>query len=557
MQKDLRSAQTMAHELKALAVVLRAEFETSFRFYDRSTAERILAPDEPDNATDDPHGERELAREFGDEQQPRVILLCENRYLLVLPLEGIGPSNLIAVGTLPALTRSAADMEQERSRLGKWIKSVYGRLRGSMELSTCRQARSGQDRQSLVAWNAMMGLERLHANMQIHKEPERNRIRVLRMARDVLGASSLAWVSNRKDSDVVIDGERLLSPWDIAQIADFLTERVAGDGSGYVRVNDPRQAPWGARFPRVGNLLAVPVKASLVSGWVLAFNKRQPNSRGPGDHEKRAPVGFLPAEKSSPTILPFRRSDAALLMPFASLIGLHAAASQRYLYMKDVMVGLTRSLTASIDAKDEYTYGHSERVARAAVELGRELGLCESERHDIYLAGLLHDIGKIGIRDDVLTKRGPLTEEEFKHIQQHPFIGHRILSGLHSIDHLLPGVLYHHERFDGRGYPDGLLGDAIPMLARILAVADTFDAMNTSRPYRQAMPAERVDQILREGAGSHWDPLIVDAYFRCRERLVAIRQHGLGDSLHNALDGALRNGRGPGNLASQEFSILG
>jgi HD-GYP domain-containing protein (c-di-GMP phosphodiesterase class II) len=242
-------------------------------------------------------------------------------------------------------------------------------------------------------------------------------------------------------------------------------------------------------------------------------------------------------------------------MPFASLLGLLVRASGRYLHIKDLLVGLTRALTAAIDAKDSYTYGHSERVARAAVELGRELGLQEDERSDIYLAGLLHDIGKIGIRDEVLTKRGPLTDDEFQHIQQHPVIGHRILCGLHAIDHLLPGVLYHHERHDGKGYPEGLRGDATPLLARILAVADSFDAMTTSRPYRTAMPPERVDQVLREGAGTQWDPLVIDAYLRCRDRLMAIRQRGLGESLRDALDGALRQGTGPGELASMEISI--
>jgi HD-GYP domain-containing protein (c-di-GMP phosphodiesterase class II) len=195
-------------------------------------------------------------------------------------------------------------------------------------------------------------------------------------------------------------------------------------------------------------------------------------------------------------------------------------------------------------------------VARVAVELGRELGLRESEQNDMYLAGLLHDIGKIGIRDDVLTKRGVLTALEFKHIQQHPVIGHRILAGLQAIAHLLPGVLYHHERYDGRGYPEGLSGDSIPLVARILAVADSFDAINTSRPYRNAMAPERVDQILREGAGIQWDPLVIDAYFRCRDRLVAIRQHGLGESLRDALDGALRTGMGRGELASVEMSVM-
>ena len=117
-------------------------------------------------------------------------------------------------------------------------------------------------------------------------------------------------------------------------------------------------------------------------------------------------------------------------------------------------------------------------------------------------------------------------------------------------------MLYHHERYDGKGYPEGLRGDAIPLLARILSVADSFDAMNTSRPYRTAIPIERVDQILREGSGTQWDPLVIDAYVRCRESLVEIRQRGVGESLRDALDGALRNGTGRGDLASMELSIM-
>jgi HD-GYP domain-containing protein (c-di-GMP phosphodiesterase class II) len=306
------------------------------------------------------------------------------------------------------------------------------------------------------------------------------------------------------------------------------------------------------------NLLAVPVMEKSGSGWVLAVNKRQSAGRvrkGPGGQGEAHAAE--PGEPGPPPIVPFRRMDATLLMPFASLLGLQSRASERYRYIKDVLVGLTRSLTAAIDAKDEYTYGHSERVARAAVELGRELGLRESEQNDMYLAGLLHDIGKIGIRDGVLTKRGVLTDDEFKHIQQHPVIGHRILAGLQAIAHLLPGVLYHHERYDGRGYPEGLSGDAIPLLARILAVADSFDAINTSRPYRPAMTPERVDQILREGAGIQWDPMVIDAYFRCRDRLIAIRQHGLGESLRDALDGALRTGMGHRDLVSVELPAIG
>ena len=143
-----------------------------------------------------------------------------------------------------------------------------------------------------------------------------------------------------------------------------------------------------------------------------------------------------------------------------------------------------------------------------------------------------------------------------RHIQQHVVIGHGILADLHAIAHLLPGVLYHHERYDGGGYPEGLKGEAIPMLPRILAVADSFDAMNTSRPYRNAMPPERIDVILRQGAGTQWDPVVIDAYFRCRDRLAAIRQRGLGESLRDALDGALRQGTRTQGFASIGLSLI-
>ena len=314
---------------------------------------------------------------------------------------------------------------------------------------------------------------------------------------------------------------------------------------------------WGARFPRIENLLAVPVTEKSHLGLVAGGQQAASRRTGPQTSMNGArPIPMSAASPNPPPILPFRRlgcSDPHAVRLVA--LSPHACLSKRYLYIKDVLVGLTRSLTAAIDAKDEYTYGHSERVARAAVELARELGLREPEQNDIYLAGLLHDIGKIGIRDEVLTKRGLLTELEFKHIQQHPVIGHRILAGLQAIAHLLPGVLYHHERYDGSGYPEGLSGDSIPLLARILSVADSFDAINTTRPYRSALSPERVDQILREGAGAQWDPLVIDAYFRCRDRLVAIRQRGLGESLRDALDGAIRNGMGQGDLASVEMSI--
>ena len=232
-------------------------------------------------------------------------------------------------------------------------------------------------------------------------------------------------------------------------------------------------------------------------------------------------------QPGSAEALPFRRSDAALLAPFAALLGLHLRASQRYQQLKELLVGLTRSLTAAIDTKDSYTYGHSERSRTHRHRAGRELGLQEDELSDIYLAGLMHDVGKIGIRDDVLSKAGASHPRGDQHVRQHVTIGYRILAGLHPISHLLPGVLYHHERYDGRGYPEGLKGDAIPFLAHILAVADSFDAMSTSPvSVRDAQQPRRSDPA--RGGQTQWDRKVIDAYFRCRERVQAIRQRGVG-----------------------------
>ena len=169
------------------------------------------------------------------------------------------------------------------------------------------------------------------------------------------------------------------------------------------------------------------------------------------------------------------------------------------------MFGIVQCLSTAIDAKDPYTCGHSERVARIAVRLGEVMNLSRGEISDLYLAGLLHDVGKIGIRDEVLCKPGPLTAEEEEHIREHPIIGERIISNVTRLAYLRPGVRGHHERFDGGGYPDGLAGEAIPPIARILAVADSCDAMMSARRYRPALAAgpDRGDlpRGLREAVG--------------------------------------------------------
>jgi HD-GYP domain-containing protein (c-di-GMP phosphodiesterase class II) len=164
--------------------------------------------------------------------------------------------------------------------------------------------------------------------------------------------------------------------------------------------------------------------------------------------------------------------------------------------------------------------------------------LPRGETSDLYLAGLLHDVGKIGIRDEVLCKPGPLTRDERKHIEEHPVIGERIIANVRRLAYLGAGVRGHHERFDGAGYPDGLNGIAIPLPARILAVADSCDAMMSARRYRPALAPQRIELTFREGSGTQWDPKIVDCFFTCRYELYQVFQRGLGQSVYVALDRA-------------------
>jgi HD-GYP domain-containing protein (c-di-GMP phosphodiesterase class II) len=233
----------------------------------------------------------------------------------------------------------------------------------------------------------------------------------------------------------------------------------------------------------------------------------------------------------------------------------HRQQARVYEKLRDSLFGLVRCLTAAIDAKDPYTCGHSERVARIAVRLGRQMGLPPGALSDLYLAGLLHDIGKIGIRDEVLQKPGPLTAEEMAHIKEHPVIGDRIISAIRPLEHLRPGVRNHHERFDGNGYPDGLRGEETPLQARVLAVADACDAMMANRPYRPALPPARIDAVMSAGAGTQWDPVVVGHFMACRHELYPICQRGLGDSVFAAVEWTL-NRNGPADGSSSHRRLL-
>lgn len=220
----------------------------------------------------------------------------------------------------------------------------------------------------------------------------------------------------------------------------------------------------------------------------------------------------------------WRPEHVSLIESTCRLLATQASNIELLLQRDGLLVDVVRTLVTAIEAKDPFVRGHSERVAIYARMLAKELGLNAGDCDRIYLTGLLHDIGKIGVPDATLQKSGELTAEELAQVRRHTEAGWQILHALQPLRHVLPGVLYHHERVDGQGYPDGLIGDKIPLDARILAVADAYDAMTSDRSFRTELSQERAEDIFKNGMGVQWDVEIVEAMFRIMPEIIKTRQ---------------------------------
>ncbi|MHB9026009.1 MAG: HD domain-containing phosphohydrolase [Armatimonadota bacterium] len=219
----------------------------------------------------------------------------------------------------------------------------------------------------------------------------------------------------------------------------------------------------------------------------------------------------------------FDAEDIRMFEALASQAAVALETSRLYASLRATFLGVVSALVESIDAKDDYTRGHSARVAEVSVALGRAMNLSREEIATLRLSAILHDVGKIGVPDRVLNKAGVLTAEEYEIIRQHPAIGYRILSKVPSMDEVLSGIQSHHERFDGRGYPSGRSGDEVSLYARIIGAADAFDAMTSDRVYRRALSLEEALTELHTGAGVQFDPAVVAAFEAlCREGKITV-----------------------------------
>ena len=211
---------------------------------------------------------------------------------------------------------------------------------------------------------------------------------------------------------------------------------------------------------------------------------------------------------------PFTEDDEMLLGSIGSQMAVAIENYRLNLDVEHTYLETIMALALAVEAKDPYSAGHSKRVGYYAMKIGEQIGLDEEMLRTLNDAGVLHDIGKIGIKDEILLKPAPLDPDEQKIMQQHSAIGEAIVRPIRSLSKVVALVRHHHERFDGAGYPNGLKGEAIPLGARILAVADTYDAIITDRPYRKRMSIERAKDELRRNAGHQHDPAVVEAFLR-------------------------------------------
>lgn len=249
-------------------------------------------------------------------------------------------------------------------------------------------------------------------------------------------------------------------------------------------------------------IYSVPVEFSELEPQILVH----PMTRD-GEH-----LGFLISGGKCGDDPQVSSHETKLMESISGMLGAALENAELYHRQHLTFMGTIKALSGAIDAKDQYTRGHSERVAMLSSMLAQKVGFSDEEAERIRISGLVHDLGKIGVPEAVLCKPSRLTDEEFDLIKMHPTIGYEIIKDIPDLNDLLPGVLHHHERWDGNGYPAGLAGEDIPRMARIMALADTFDAMSSNRAYRSGLPREKVFAEFRKCAGTQFDPELVEPF---------------------------------------------
>jgi HD-GYP domain-containing protein (c-di-GMP phosphodiesterase class II) len=339
--------------------------------------------------------------------------------------------------------------------------------------------------------------------MTVQERPERF---VALACQELLATLSYAWVGTQLVEDnkrlkslsgrFILAGQSKQSASALRDAARSLFRRVQPH---VPLVLEPESNAEDAEFAVLGTIVVVhPVCSDdEVIGLLLAGDKKSDAGR---DGSSGQFSGLGP--------------DLKLLGATATHMAIFLENAALYDDLNLMFLGTLEALTASIDAKDRYTCGHSRRVAHLTAQLARAIGLDEHTVARCNIAGLVHDVGKIGVPEAVLLKPGKLNPDEFAWIRKHPEIGYRILKDIPQLNDILPGVLHHHERWDGAGYPHGLRGEEIPLVARLISLADSFDAMSSTRTYRSALSRKQVLNEIARCVGLQFDPKLAEAFLK-------------------------------------------
>ena len=313
---------------------------------------------------------------------------------------------------------------------------------------------------------------------------------------------------DREENNVIVDREDFgANKHDLESFVDKLNTAVRGnpvqETENYFMINDSTQNPaFSELYPNAYRFLAVKIQhEDSLYGWLGL-------------------VSFKTDEI-------FRRSELRLLLSMAEQLALVIFGSDLYYDLERLLIHVVKSLVYAIEAKDVYTRGHSERVSHFCMRLAAHLGMNDKDKKVLQLAALLHDIGKIGTPEQILKKSASLDDAEMKRIEEHPQKGYNILKPLEKLSDSLPGILHHHERFDGQGYPAGLKGEEIPLQARLIAVADTYDALTTNRAYRAARSPREALAILEKEAGTQLDPYYVAKFKEIINQDLKVKNNAL------------------------------
>ena len=355
-----------------------------------------------------------------------------------------------------------------------------------------------------------------------------------------------------------IDLDRLLQ-----EIVDEAVKVTRAEGGSLMLYNKDEKllsVRIARNLPKLIALSSTILIGEGISGTV-AKTKRPVTVRGPADYRfaKASPREDITSAISVPLLsgreligvlnvsrkrskTSFSRESLTIMTAFASQAAEAIARTGYFQQIRKLSLDndrqfreFTRALARTVDAKDPYTYGHSDAVTRYALAIARELGLDHQQRRDIEISGRLHDIGKIGISEYILNKPARLSDKEFEDIKKHPEIAAAILKGTSSLQSIKQVILFHHERYDGSGYPAGLCGEEIPFGARILAVCDAFDTMTSDRSYRTSLGIEKARQELMDGKGTQFDPDIVDVFTKVIDRKgFVLSAHRLGHGVAGA-----------------------